>query len=54
MTGSNMSGDLKDAQKSIPSGTLAAVLSTSAICILYLSPVDNMMYVSSKQVKPVQ
>ncbi|XP_052817095.1 solute carrier family 12 member 7-like [Mya arenaria] len=34
MTGSNMSGDLKDAQKSIPTGTIAAVLSTSAV---YLS-----------------
>ncbi|XP_070568852.1 solute carrier family 12 member 4-like isoform X2 [Ptychodera flava] len=34
MTGSNMSGDLKDAQKSIPSGTIAAQWTTSFV---YLS-----------------
>uniref|UniRef100_A0A3Q3GXX2 Solute carrier family 12 member 7b n=1 Tax=Labrus bergylta TaxID=56723 RepID=A0A3Q3GXX2_9LABR len=36
MAGSNRSGDLRDAQKSIPIGTILAIATTSFICILSL------------------
>lgn len=38
MAGSNRSGDLKDAQKSIPIGTILAILTTSFVCILFMDP----------------
>ena len=34
MAGSNRSGDLRDAQKSIPIGTILAIATTTFICIL--------------------
>ncbi|KAG2469696.1 S12A4 protein, partial [Polypterus senegalus] len=36
MAGSNRSGDLRDAQKSIPVGTILAIATTSLVCILLL------------------
>ncbi|XP_050432923.1 solute carrier family 12 member 4 isoform X1 [Adelges cooleyi] len=47
MAGSNRSGDLADAQKSIPIGTILAILSTSTVylsaVILFAATVDNLL-----------
>lgn len=40
MAGSNRSGDLRDAQKSIPIGTIAAITTTSTVCILHCPTAD--------------
>ncbi len=40
MAGSNRSGNLKDAQNSIPRGTIAAIATTSFVCILEHIHVD--------------
>lgn len=41
MAGSNRSGDLRDAQKSIPIGTILAIATTSFICILVCHSLFN-------------
>lgn len=47
MAGSNRSGDLADAQKSIPIGTIAAILTTSLVylstVLLFAGTVDNLL-----------
>ncbi|XP_076261181.1 solute carrier family 12 member kcc isoform X1 [Rhynchophorus ferrugineus] len=47
MAGSNRSGDLKDAQKSIPIGTICAILTTSTVylssVVLFAGTVDNLL-----------
>lgn len=47
MAGSNRSGDLADAQKSIPIGTIGAILTTSTVylscVILFAGTVDNLL-----------
>ncbi|XP_044257294.1 solute carrier family 12 member 4 isoform X3 [Tribolium madens] len=47
MAGSNRSGDLADAQKSIPIGTICAILTTSTVylssVILFAATVDNLL-----------
>lgn len=47
MAGSNRSGDLADAQKSIPTGTICAILTTSFVylssVLLFAGTVDNLL-----------
>jgi potassium/chloride transporter 4/5/6 len=47
MAGSNRSGDLADAQKSIPVGTICAILTTSTVylsaVLLFAGTVDNLL-----------
>lgn len=47
MAGSNRSGDLADAQRSIPIGTICAILTTSTVylsaVILFAGTVDNLL-----------
>lgn len=47
MAGSNRSGDLADAQKSIPIGTICAILTTSFVylssVLLFAGTVDNLL-----------
>jgi len=47
MAGSNRSGDLADAQKSIPIGTIGAILTTSTVylsCVIFFAgTVDNLL-----------
>lgn len=47
MAGSNRSGDLADAQKSIPIGTICAILTTSTVYLssvmLFAGTVDNLL-----------
>lgn len=47
MAGSNRSGDLADAQRSIPIGTICAILTTSTVylssVLLFAGTVDNLL-----------
>lgn len=49
MAGSNRSGDLKDAQQSIPKGTIAAITTTSVVCILgFIHNIQRIKFPRSK------
>lgn len=45
MAGSNRSGDLRDAQRSIPVGTILAILTSSFICIPHFNVIKVMLKV---------
>lgn len=49
MAGSNRSGDLRDAQRSIPIGTIAAITTTSFVCILLLRHHGSLLRTARKQ-----
>ena len=55
MAGSNRSGDLADAQKSVPIGTICAILTTSTVylsaVLLFAGTVDNLL-LRDKSVSP--
>lgn len=46
MAGSNRSGDLRDAQKSIPVGTILAITTTSLVCILVFDHIVQIEFTS--------
>lgn len=56
MAGSNRSGDLADAQGSIPRGTISAIATTSIVCILLVAWLRELCleaFIVKKLTKPV-